>query len=333
MSDPFSFLSSPGPTTTTTQGSDSFIQPYWQQYVNQGINTINNNPIQPYGGPTVAPQNFAQNSALDMQYNLATGGSPAGNAANSAITAQALGANIANPYATTLNPYMGVDPYTQQVINSTNSNMADAYQNGTAAQTAAAFNQANAFGGSAYQNTMAQNNKAFANAVGNTDSQLLNQNYYNNANLAENSINRATGAYQNGLQQQLSAAGLGLQSQGMDQNAIMGLNTLGTQQQGNTQGVLNAMGNYYTQAQQAPYMNLDLTGNILNNYSNANRVMTQQGPPTSGITNGAALIGAGYTLFGPNGLFPVFGGSGSSSTQPNGTGYVPMAPFNPQPLP
>ena len=110
MSDFLNFFSTPGPTTTTTSGSDQFIAPYWQQYVNQGIGTINNNPITPYGGPTVAPQNFMQNTANDMQYNLATGGSPAGNMANSAIVAQASGANLANPYATTTTRTWGPIP-------------------------------------------------------------------------------------------------------------------------------------------------------------------------------------------------------------------------------
>lgn len=287
-----------GPTTTATQSAGSFATPYWQNYI-QGIgNTIDHTNFSPYAGPTVAPQNFMQQTANDMGYNLATGGSPAGNAANSAITAQALGANIANPYATLTNPYMGTDPYTQQVINSVNSNMADAYAKGTAAQTAGAFNQAGAYGGSAYQDTMAQNNKAFANALGNVDSNLLNQNYYNNTGLAENAINRATGSYQNALQQQLNAATLGLQSQGVDWNAINNLYGLGAAQQGYGQNVLNAMGNYYTQSQMAPFMGYDLMGNALTNYSNANRVSTTQLPGTNPLTAAGGLIGAIGTLFG-----------------------------------
>src|SRR5690242_2865053 len=332
----FDIFSTPGPTTTQTQSADSFATPYWQQYL-QGVgNLAGNTNFSPYAGPTVAPQNFMQNTANDMMYNLATGGSPAGNMANSAIVAQASGANLANPYATTLNPYMGSDPYTQQVINSTNDNMAQAYQTGTAAQNDAMFNQANAFGGSAYQNQTALNNKAFANAVGNVDSNLLNQNYYNNANLAENAINRGTQSYQNALQQQLQAANSGLASQGVDMNAINGLYGLGQQQQQYGQNVLNAGANYYTQNQMAPFMPYDLFGTALTNYSNANHVTTNQGPASSGIANLVGGVGAGYTLFGPGGLFPIFGGSSQQPMQPMqpyNPSYGTMQPFNPQPLP
>ncbi len=291
-----------GPTTTTTSSGGSFADPYWQQYLSGLNQTLGANPITPYGGPTVAPQNFMQQTANDMGYTLATGGSPAGNTANSAIVAQASGANTANPYATTLNPYMGVDPYTQQVIQSTNNNMADAYAKGTAAQTAGAFNQNNAYGGSAYEDTQAQNNKAFANSIGQTDSSLLNQNYYNNAQLAEGQLNRSTGAYQNALGQQLNAAGLGLQSQYADWNAVNGLNSLGTAQQGNTQNVLGAMQNYYTQQQQAPFMGYDIMGNALNNYSNANRQTTVQQPgqnPFLGILGAAGAVGTAFNAFNP----------------------------------
>jgi len=291
-----------GPTTTTTSSAGDFATPYWQQYLSGLNQTLGANPITPYGGPTVAPQNQMQQTANDMGYNLATGGSPAGNMANAAIIGQASGA-LNNPYATTLNPYLGTDPYTQQVINSTNSNMADAYQKGTAAQTAGAFNQAGAYGGSAYQDTMAQNNKAFANALGTTDSNLLNQNYYNNAQLAEDQLNRSTGALQNTYGNQLQAANLGLQSQYADWNAINGLNSLGTAQQGNTQNVLGAMQNYYTQQQQAPYLGYDLMGNALTNYSNANRQQIQQLPGQNPALALTGLIGAGATAL--NGFFPT----------------------------
>lgn len=343
MSDFFGNLfNGQGPVTTSTSSAGSFATPYWQNYL-QGLNTtIGNNPITPYGGPTVAPQNFMQQSANDMMYNFATGGTPAGNMANSAITAQASGANLANPYATTLNPFLnaqnsylgatnpyeGNNPYLQQMVQGVNQNMADAYAQGTAAQTAGAFNQAGAYGGSAYQDTQALNNKAFANALGNTDANIYGQNYYNSGQLAQNDLsrnaslaqqgiqnqqqlgedqlNRSTGAYQNGLSQQLGAAGLGLESQGVDLNSIMGLNTLGTQQQGNTQDVLNAMGNYYTQQRMAPYIGLDLMGQGLTAYSNANRTATQQLPGSNPFLNTIGLIGTGSQL-----LMPFFTGSGS----------------------
>ena len=293
----FDFLSTPGPTQTQTNSSDAFSQPYWQQYLSGLNTTLGNNPITPYGGPTVAPQNFMQQTANDMGYNLATGGSPAGNMANSAIVAQASGA-IANPYATTLNPYLGTNPYTNQVIDQTNNRIADAYARGTAAQTDSAFNQAGAYGGSAYKDQVANNERSLGDALALNTSNQLNQNFYNNANLAENQLNRASGAFQNQSQNQLQAAGLGLQSQGVDWNAINNLANLGYGQQQNTQNVLGAMQNYYTQSQLAPFTGYDLMGNALSRYSAANNVSTAQGSPTSGVTNLLGGLGALYTLFG-----------------------------------
>jgi len=89
----------------------------------------------------------------------------------------------------------------------------------------------------------------------------------------------------------LSAAGLGLQSQGVDQNAISGLYGMGAAQQGNTQDVLNAMQNYYTQSQLAPFTGYDLMGNALSRYSAANNQSSMQLPGTSGVTNFSGILG------------------------------------------
>src|SRR5512135_151481 len=290
-----------GPTTSSTQ--NSWLEPQWSQWINNMGVMTGSNPIQPYGGPTVAPWNPMQQTAADMAYNQATGGSPALNAANGAIANTAQG-GIVNPYAVTPNPYMGVNPYTQQVIDSTNSNMADAYAKGTAAQTAGAFNQAGAYGGSAYQDTQAQNNKAFAQALGQTDSGLLNQNYYANAGMAQNTLNNAANAFQQGQQNQLGAASLGLQSQYGDINAINNLYNMGANQQGYTQNVLNGMQNYYGQAQMAPWTTQQLYGNALSQANGASLAGSTSQPGMSPY----AWIGAAPALL------SLFGLAGSGPT-------------------
>lgn len=280
----------PGVTTnnqssgaTTSQTQNSWLQPQWAQWVaNMGNMAGPNgtNPITPYGGPTVAPWNFLQQSAADMAYNQATGGSPALNAANSQIVNQALG-GTPNPYATTPNPYMGVDPYTQQVINSTNQNMTQAYQNGTAAQTDAAAARAGAYGGSGYQEQTGINNKNFAQAIGATDSGLLNQNYYANAGMAQNTLNNAAQAFQQQQQNALQGASLGLQSQYGDINAINNMYNMGANQQGYQQNVLNGMQNYYGQYQMAPYTQQQLYGNALSQASGASIMASTSQPGAS----------------------------------------------------
>jgi hypothetical protein len=326
-----------GPTTTQTStgtsGPSAMTQPYWDQYLKQMGQLTANGTVPVYGGQRVADMNGAQNTALDMGYNLATGGSPAQNMANAQITAQASGA-ITNPYATTqnpwegqqnsfmgqTNPYAGDNPYLHQMASGVANDMASAYATGTAAQTDAAFNQGGAYGGSAYQNQTGINNKAFAGQLGNTLSNIYGQNYYNsgqlaqndlnrnanisgqdlarNSGLADNTLNRATTAFQNQQQNALQAAGLGLQSGQMDWNAINNLNALGTQRQQNAQNVLNGNMDWWNQTAMGPYANLDIQGNALGRVPGMTTSSsgTSSGGGASPIANGIGAIGSLWSL-------------------------------------
>ena len=307
----FDIFSTDGPTQTQTNSADAFSTPYWQQYLSGLNTTLGNNPITPYSGPTVAPWNAYQNTAGNMMYQFATNGTPTGNAANTAIQTQAQGnmnpyATGTNPYQGQTNPYAGDNPYLQNVIDSSNADIAKAYAQGIGAQTDAAFNQAGAYGGSAYQNQVANNQDMLAKNLAANTSNLRYNNYLNsgqlagtdlarNAGLADSYLNRTTGAYDTAQGRSLNAAQLGLASQGVDQNAIQGLYGMGAAQQGNTQDVLNAMQNYYTQSQLAPFTGYDLMGNALSRYSAANSLQTMQGDGTSGITNFLGLAGTGIS--------------------------------------
>lgn len=333
------FFDTPPQTSTSTSGPAAWTQPYWDSYLQGTQNAINNTNFSPYGGPTVAPQTQSQNTAGDMMYNLATGGSPAGNMANAAITAQASGA-IVNPYATLqnpwegqqnsvagqTNPYAGDNPYLQQQIDATAGDMAKYYSQGIAAQTDGAFNQAGAFGGSAYQNQVNNNQDTFAKNLGSTIGGLRYNNYLNSGQLAQNdlarnasisgqdlarnsglagdTLNRATGAFQNQSQNQLQAAQLGLQSQGVDLNAINNLYNMGSAQQGYTQNVLNGAQNQYSQQQQAPFVPLDIMGNSLSRIPGGTTTSSVGGTQGSPALNAIGLIGSLYGT----GIIPGFGG-------------------------
>ena len=249
-------------TTTVTNGNE-WLQPYWQQWLTN-LQNITPSSMPVYNGPTVAPQNQNQLTSYDMMSQFAQNGTAASNAAKDAITGIANGSNV--------NPYMGVNPYTQQVIDSTNKNMTDAYARGTAAQTDAAMARQGAYGGSAYNELTSANNQALANAIGNVDSGLLNQNYYNNANM-----------YQQGVQNQLNAANLGLGSQSYDLAAINGLNQAGNQQQGYTQNVLGGMQDLFNRTTQAPFTSSAILGSGLSQASGAptSQTTTVNGPGQS----------------------------------------------------
>lgn len=283
-------------TQTQTQG---WLQPYWQQYV-KNMQGLTSSPVPVYNGPQVAPWNPGQSTALGLAYNQATQGTPAWNAAQSQIVNQA-GNMPVNPYATQLNPYMGVDPYTQSVINNTNQNMTQAYQNGTAAQTDAAMAQQGAYGGSGYNELTALNNKAFGQALGSTDSQLLNQNYYNNAQLAQQAIQNATQGFQNQQQNALQGAGLGLQSM---YGNIYGINNLANLSGGLNnyqQNVLNSGLNYFGQNVSAPFTTQQLYGNALAMPGGGVSTTTVPGPSPFGVAAGLFTLGNATNWFGLGG--------------------------------
>ena len=273
----------PGTTTTQTNGNQQWLQPYWQSWLSN-LSNITPQAMPVYGGPQVAPMNQNQNTAIDMSNQLATNGTPTYNAATSAI------GNIAGGGAA--NPYMGDNPYLQKMIGGVNQDMTTAYQNGTAAQTDASMARQGAYGGSGYNQLTAQNNKAFGEAVGNTDANLAGQNYYNSGNL-----------YQQGVQNQLGASQLGLASQGQDLNAINNLYSMGANQQGNTQNVLGAMQNYFNQSTQAPFVSSSILGNGLSQAGGAPTTNTQvTGAGQGSVLGNVAGIGSI--------LAALFGGTG-----------------------
>lgn len=270
---------SSGTTTTSTNSNVNFLQPYWQSWL-QNLSNITPQSMPVYQGPTVAPLNQNQNTAIDMSQQLATNGTPTYNAATSAIQQQAGGV---------ANPYMGNGPEFQNLVNGVNQNMTDAYRTGTAAQTDAAMARQGAYGGSGYNQLTAQNNKALASAIGNTDAGLAYQNYQNSGNLFNQDQNR-----------QLQASQLGLASQGTDLNAINNLAGMGGLQQGQTQNVQDAMQNYFNQNVQAPFASSSILGNGLSQAGGApaSTSTTTGAGQGSTLANLLGLFGLGYGIFG-----------------------------------
>src|SRR6184192_798138 len=136
-------------------------------------------PYQQYAGMQVAPWNGLQQNASNFIQDRAANGAPDLNAARGAATNIASGDYLNNPFtgqgstvggiaqgqALNSNPWLSQD-YTQKVIDQNAQNMAKAYSVGTAAQTDAAFNQAGAYGGSAYQQQQAANAAGLENQIG-----------------------------------------------------------------------------------------------------------------------------------------------------------------------
>lgn len=93
------------------------------------------------------------------------------------------------------NKFQGMDsPYFRQMANQGLEDITNAYKQGTSADTTRMFNLSGAFGGSAHQNAMANNESALAKQMGNYMTGLQNSQYDRSAGLEENRLGRASQA-------------------------------------------------------------------------------------------------------------------------------------------
>jgi len=209
--------------------------------------------------------------ALQMQSAYTMNGTP--------LTAAGGQALIGAMNGTNANPYMGQNPYLSDMINNSNNMISNAYTKGTAAQTDSAFARGGAYGGSAYQDQVGQNQLQLLGALGNNTNTLLGQNYNQSSQLAENALNRS-----------VQAAEVGQGQQGLDQQAITAMLTAGQAPQQYEQALLNAGQTNYQQAQQAPFTLSDYLRNALTSASGTGGTQTTTAPGMSPITG---LLGAG----------------------------------------
>lgn len=233
----------------------------WQQYVNQ-LGTLTSGDMPRYQGQTVAGVNDQQQLANSMLTNLAINGTGAGNEANSMLYMTLNGA-FDNPYATTMNPYQGVNPYTDQVINQSNDKIAKAYATGTAAQLDRAHALSRTFGSSGQQEAQQRNEQALADSLAANTSGLLNQNYYANQQTAENQLNRSTNALDAERNRQMQAAGMAPQVQNSDLQAIQALMGGGDALRNYQQDLLNSQMQDWQSWMQSPYAQMDVFGSGL----------------------------------------------------------------------
>ena len=265
-----------------------YTQPYWEQYVGN-LDNLTNREMPRYQGQTVAPMTQQHMTASNMLQNLAVNGTPTGTAANSMLYNTLQGA-FDNPYATTLNPYGTESAYMDQVIDRANQKTLDAFN----------MNQSQNQAGHALSRTMGSGKQMvqqqkMAEALGegmqNNALTALNQNYYGNQGIAENQLNRATGAVDAERARQMQAASMGGQQQGMDLQAIQALMAGGDMQRDYSQQLLDALAGDWWNWQQAPYAQMDILGSGLTRASGGAGTTTNT--VTSGMNPLQSALGAG----------------------------------------
>lgn len=278
------------------------MAPHWVGALDTA-KAIKESPYNPYPYEKIAPLNETQQNALNIGKNqIYAGGLPVTQAANAqgldTLNDQYLTGNMANPFAGASNQYSGFGPQFQNVLNSGLEDIGNAYKNTTAADTTRMFNLSGAFGGSAHQNAVANNQAALAKQMGNFTSGLLNDQYNRSAGLEESRLGRGSGAYEGERGRQMQAMQQGTAGQ---QNFFQGLQQLmglGDIERGYTQDLYNENLQDWQEQQNYPMTMLDYYTGILGRAQGGispNMTTTQAGYQASPFSQ---LLGAGLLAYG-----------------------------------
>ena len=220
--------------------------------------------------------------------------------------------NFRNEQAAMQNQFGGGDanPHFRKMLNQGMEDITGNYQKGTSADTTRMFNLAGAFGGSAHQNAVQNNEAALAKQLGNYASGMQNQQYDRSAGLDESRIgrmtsaqegllsrgnegwqrgqDRASNAYEAERGRQMSGIGLGQNTQGLAMDRIRGLMDTGGVARGVDQQNRDFDYSQFTEAQNHPYKLLQL---LMGNYAQAQGQTGQQNTSMYGGSNAGAIGG------------------------------------------
>lgn len=155
-----------GGDESRSSGLPEWMQPYAQEYL-QNAQRLSQTPFTPYPGQGVAPLNANQNDAIGMARNLAMQGDPNVNAARQQQMNVVQGGMLNS------------NPYIDQVARGIGDRMSESYATGTRGRLTAGFQQSgnDPRFSSAYQQTVGNTDRAFADSLGQTMAGLYGDNY------------------------------------------------------------------------------------------------------------------------------------------------------------
>jgi len=251
-----------GRQTTTTE-LPSYLQPYGPEYA-QRVQDVANLPYPDYQYNRVAPFSEDTLAGMDMARNAANYNQPLFDQAQGELSKTMSGA------------YLSPDsnPYLRGTYDAAAGRMADAYKNGTGAQTNAAAGFGGAFGGSAQSELQGQQSRAFGDSLGQLGLGLYGQNFQ-----AERG--RQLGAAQ-------FAPTFAGARQAFDFGNANALNSIGQQQQALGQNYLNADFAQFQDANAYPYKQLDTFASMFNPNLGRTATQSQSINPMLGALGGAA---------------------------------------------
>lgn len=290
---------SAGPTQTTTNNIPQWVQDAGQSTYNNYATPAAATPYTPYTGEQVAPLNSTQNTAIGN----ATANQNAGQGALATGVQNATQAGAYQPSQVGTSYNQGavnaqLNPYTQNVIDTTNSDLQRQNQIANTNNDASATQQG-AYGGTRNAVQDSLTNEGYARAMA-TNTAGLNQANYTNAQqqaLAQQQLQQAAqGANQSaglsaaGLQNQ-SAGILGLLGSQQSSTATNNYNTLmnaGNIQQQQQQNQDNIGINQYQTAQNWPLRQLSILEGALGQTPYSTSSTTTQ---TGSTNTGAGILG------------------------------------------
>jgi hypothetical protein len=218
-----------------TSGLPDWMQPAAQQYVQNALN-LSQTPFTPYPGQGVAPMNADQQAAMSQARTLAMQGDPSVNAAR-AQQANVIGGGMLNS-----------NPYIDQVARGIGDRMGEAYATGTRGRLTAGFQQSgnDPRYSSAYEQTVGNTDRAFADSVGQTMAGLYGDNYRQERG-AQDLASRFSPQFANDMRTNTE-----------------GLLSAGNQQQQQQQNVNNFDYGQFQQQQQYPFQMNQQLGSAIN---------------------------------------------------------------------
>lgn len=277
-----------GNTTSTVKNEPAeAVKPYLDPFMRQA-SALSATPYQGYQGQQIAGLDANQTMGNALTTNQALNGfqgqQDAGDFYQNLMSGQ-----FANPES---NPYLKANAdYAMQ-------GMADAYSNGTQAQTNSNFARNGAFGGSAWNAANDTNSRTFADSLGNAANQFYGQNYNNN------------------MQNMMTGLSMAPTMQNMGYADATKLTQVGDANRQYQQDILNQGMSNYNDYMNAPYRSLDVMGNAIRATMGAGSSQTTSqsgGYKPSPFANAAGGAASGYALgsgFGQGGLGAVAGGLG-----------------------
>ena len=270
-------------TSKTIAEPSQYVQPYLAPYMQRAV-AVSNIPYEAYQGQRVASLDPTQSMAYNMTAAQALNGFQGQNDA------------FGNYQATMRGDYMNPDsnPWLRSNMQAAMQDITNAYRSGTKPTTDAAFARSGAFGGSAWQQSVANNERQLADSLGSTANQFLGQNYLNERSNQMQGLNMMPALQGVGYTdaQRLAGAGDAMRNY---QQQLLDVNY----------GDWQAARNYPAQA-------LDIMGNAISRTmgGGGSQYTTQSGSQPSSFASALGGGLAGYGLTGGNMLGTGLGALG-----------------------